>query len=77
MNLDRQQAHDDQQAMFRTRAQNRAIIDIVEGATAGGEDPHGMWAYTDVPPEGGEVTLTTPSGIHWHIDKSGLAHSAD
>lgn len=73
MSLLTQRIHDTEQASRRSRVQNQAIVDVVEGSLKGGEAEEG-WAYTDIPEDGGEVVLTAPSGQRWRIDVWGIAY---
>lgn len=67
MTANRYRAHDDEQAKRRTPAQNRQLIEIIRDH--GGTD---IWAYTDVPPEGGPVTLNYPAEKRgWTIEPDG------
>lgn len=60
--------HDIQQASRRTDAQNTAIIQVIEASGEG----RGMWAYSDVPEEGGPVELICVVGKRkWIIEMDG------
>lgn len=67
----RQARHDREQAQRRTREQNLALVALIEEHAT-----DGTWAYTDIPAEGGEITLRAPDGKAWAISTDGtVAHA--
>ena len=66
---DKQFIHDTEQALRRTKKQNEAIVRICTEDRDGGPS---LWGYSDIPPEGGPVTLYRVSdGKTWLISKTG------
>lgn len=62
----RRELYDREQAERRTREQNDKIIELIQT-----HDIDGAWAYSEVPPIGGDVTLQWIPHKQWLIERDG------